>query len=245
MKNDIIFVSYGEHNANENWNKLVSKFPYAKRVNNIKGIYNAYKLAADYSETNYFFIVDADNVILDNFKFDFNPVDNSIGTYIWQAQNPVNFLTYGYGGIKMYNKAEFRFIDNGSEDKSNQYNFISHYDFPITPKIKFVKEIASITHFNSSPYDAWKAAFRECCKLTTFGDILKLSQKQLENYRSKLDIWCNTGKDKPFGNWVIEGAKDGKDFGHVNKNNILELANINNYNWLTQRFTNKYPYVLT
>jgi hypothetical protein len=245
MKNDIVFVTYGEQNAEQNWNKLVSRFPYAKRVSNVKGIYNAYKTAADNSETDYFFVVDADNIILDDFNFDYTPSDNSFGTFVWQAKNPVNQLAYGYGGLKMYKKSEFYAIENLPKTLSNPYDFMSFNDFPITSKIKFIKEIASLTHFNSSPFDAWKAAFRECCKLASFGIHLGLSEIQLADDKKRLGIWCTTGKDKPFGEWVILGAEEGKLFGLANINNISELAKINDYNWLRQYFIKKYNYVFS
>lgn len=245
MKSSIIFISYGEQNANENWSKLVSRFPYAKRVNNVKGIHNAYKAGADDSETEYFFVIDADNIILEDFNFDFVPFDNSIGTFIWQAKNSVNQLVYGYGGIKMYKKSEFYAIKNLPRNHLSRYGFMNFYDFPVTSKIKFIKEVASLTHFNSSPFDAWKAAFRECCKLASFGIHLGLSEIQLADYKKKLGIWCTTGKDKPFGEWVILGAEEGKLFGLANINNISELAKINDYNYLRQYFIKKYNYVFS
>lgn len=245
MRSDIIFVTYGEHNAEQNWIKLVSRIPNAKRVSNVKGIYNAYKTAADNSETDYFFVVDADNIIVDDFNFDYIPADDSIGTYIWQVKNTVNQLTYGYGGLKMYKKSEFYSIENLPKTLSNPFDFMSFYDFPITSKIKFINEIASLTHFNCSPFDAWKAAFRECCKLASFGTHLGLPEKQLSDNKNRLGIWCTTGKDKPFGEWVILGAEEGKLFGLVNINNISELAKINDYNWLKQYFIKKYHYVFS
>lgn len=243
MKHDIIFISYGENNANENWDKLISRFPYAKRITNIKGIYNAYKKAADISHTDFFFIVDADNIILENFNFDFQPRDNSTGTFIWQAKNPVNNLIYGFGGLKLYNKIEFYSVENSLNKKTNSHDFINLYDFPVTYKIKFIKEVASITQFNSSPFDSWKAAFRECSKLITFGTYLNLSQKQLEEDKIKLDVWCTIGGNKPFGEWVILGAKDGKEYGLKNCKSISKIALINDYSWLKNYFSKKYNYV--
>jgi len=245
MRSDIIFVTYGEHNAEQNWEQLVSRIPNAKRVINVKGIYNAYKSAADKSGTEYFFVIDADNIIMDDFNFDYIPMDDSIGTFIWQAKNPVNPLTYGYGGLKLYKKSDFYSIDILPKTQSSTFDFISHCDFPATSKIKFIKKIASVTHFNSSPFDAWKAAFRECCKLASFGTHLGLNEIQLSENKSRLVIWCSVGKDKPFGKWVILGAEEGKLFGLANINNISELVKINDYNWLKHYFIKKYKYVFS
>ena len=35
---DIIFMSYQEPNADENWQRLVDKFPWARRVHGVKGL---------------------------------------------------------------------------------------------------------------------------------------------------------------------------------------------------------------
>ena len=245
MKTDIIFVSYGERNADVNWNLLVKRFEYAKRVKDVKGINNAYKLAANVAQTDFFYIVDADNIILPEFNFDFNPTENSIGTYIWKAYNAVNNLTYGYGGVKLYNREDFNAGKRLSYEGSSSYEFMNSYDFPVVPKIKFLKDVASITEFNSSPFDAWKAAFRECCKLITFSHYLKLDQQQVKEDLSNLNIWCSLGIEKKFGDWVIKGANDGKQFGIDNKNNINEISKINDYVWLREYFTKKHNYVFT
>ena len=61
---DIIFISYDEINAEENWNKLITKAPYAKRIHGIKGIFEAHKAAAELATTELFYVVDADMEIL-------------------------------------------------------------------------------------------------------------------------------------------------------------------------------------
>jgi hypothetical protein len=43
---DIIFISYNEPNADENFARLKARFPYAHRVDGIKGIHQAHIAAA-------------------------------------------------------------------------------------------------------------------------------------------------------------------------------------------------------
>jgi len=240
---DIFFISYKEKNAEANWNKLVSRFPYAKRIKNITGIFNAYNKAANSSETDYFYVIDADNIILDTFNFDFQPTNEYIGTYIWKAENSVNNLKYGYGGVKLYRKKAFKNINKNTNSDENPTDFMSNYDFPVTTKISFVDNIASLTKFNSSEFDAWKASFRECCKLVSFGNYLKLTTEQKKEDFERLQIWTSVGNDQPFGNWVIKGAIDGKNFGLANSNDIQKLSKINDFNWLKITFKKKYNYV--
>ena len=238
---DIIFISYSESNANENWEKLVNSFPYAKRISNVNGIYNAYISAAYLAQTEYFYIVDADNIIKNDFKFDYIPDDQAIGTYIWQAENAVNALVYGYGGVKLYKRSELlRLNAPSSITDDNPIAFMDKHDFPISDKFIFLPQVASITAFNTSPYDAWKAAFRECCKLAAFNEYLNLSLTQRKEASERLCIWTTTGYHKLYGNWVILGAKDGKEFGLKYIDNINILSLINNYSFLTYLFTEKY-----
>ena len=43
---DIVFISYKEAYAEDNWNLLKSRFPTAKRVDGVKGIHQAHIKAA-------------------------------------------------------------------------------------------------------------------------------------------------------------------------------------------------------
>jgi hypothetical protein len=43
---DIIFISYNEPNADANFAKLKARFPYAQRINGVKGIHQAHIAAA-------------------------------------------------------------------------------------------------------------------------------------------------------------------------------------------------------
>ena len=51
---DIIYLSYDEPNAEENYADLLAKVPWAKRVHGIKGSDAAHKACATLSETDRF-----------------------------------------------------------------------------------------------------------------------------------------------------------------------------------------------
>ena len=65
---DIIFISYKEPNAEVNYQELLSKFPHAKRVHGVTGIYEAYYAASKLNESDCFITVDGDTVVWDNLK---------------------------------------------------------------------------------------------------------------------------------------------------------------------------------
>ena len=70
---DVIFLSFFEENAEENWWLLKEKVPHAQRVENISPIGAAHRECANIARTNYFYVVDGDAKILDSFEFDFIP----------------------------------------------------------------------------------------------------------------------------------------------------------------------------
>ena len=57
---DIVFISYNEPNADENWQALKARFPRAKRVDGVKGIHQSHTSAAIKCFTKMLWIVDAD-----------------------------------------------------------------------------------------------------------------------------------------------------------------------------------------
>jgi hypothetical protein len=53
---DVIFISYKESNAEGNWQRVLQKAPWAKRVAGVEGIFNAHKAAAKLATTDMFFV---------------------------------------------------------------------------------------------------------------------------------------------------------------------------------------------
>ena len=224
---DIVFISYKEPNAEDNWKILKSKNKVAKRLHGVNGIHQAHVAAAKMVTTDMFYVVDGDATVLDDFKFDYMVSDNDIigkqTVYVWRSKNPVNGLIYGYGGIKL--------LPRKSTLKMN----IKKLDMT-TSISKFYKPIpiiSNITSFNTDPYNAWKGAFRECAKLSG-----KIIDRQEDNETiERLNIWCNVGETAPYGEYVIQGAKDGKDFGKTFPN---KMYMINNFEWLEKQFKERY-----
>ena len=60
---DIIYLSYDEPNAEQNYADLCKKVPWAKRVHGVEGSDAAHKACARLSETDRFITVDGDNRI--------------------------------------------------------------------------------------------------------------------------------------------------------------------------------------
>ena len=60
---DVFYISYDEPAKEEHWANLMMKFPFAKRVDGVKGFDNAHKECAIQSETDRFISIDGDNIV--------------------------------------------------------------------------------------------------------------------------------------------------------------------------------------
>jgi len=218
---DIVFISYQEPNADENWELLKKRFPTAKRVHGIKGIHQAHIKAAKKCFTKMFWIVDADAVIMDNFNFDYEVPEHQLDhVHVWTATNPINNLKYGYGGVKLFPRKLTLLVNVNSTDMTTS----------ISNKFKAMPDIANTTAFNTNPFETWKGAFRECAKLAS-----KTINGQIDNEtEARLKIWTTVGKDNLFGKYCIAGACAGMEFG---LSNSTDLHLINNYDWLKEKFS--------
>ena len=59
---DCIYLSYDEPQKEEFWLQIQNIVPWAKRVDNVKGSDAAHKACADASDTNFFVLIDGDNI---------------------------------------------------------------------------------------------------------------------------------------------------------------------------------------
>ena len=211
---DVIFISYNELNAEKNWERVKEKAPYAMRINGIKGIVDAHKCAAELATTDMFYVVDGDSYLIDDFNFNFQPdIFNRDCVHVWQSINPINDLVYGYGGVKLLPKELTLQVNENNADMTTS----------ISNKFKLMKKVSNITEFNTDAFNTFRSAFRECAKLSS--GILK---RQLNREsKQRLEAWCNTGADRPWGEYAIKGACAGRKFGEENSNDITSLLKIN------------------
>jgi len=217
---DIVFISYNETNAEENWLKLKERFPRAKRVDGVKGIHQAHIAAAKKCFTKMFWVVDADAIILEDFNFNYKVDEYNLETvHVWRSQNPVNDLVYGYGGVKLLPRKLTIDMDVSKPDMTTS---ISKY-------FKAVPEIANITAFNTSEFETWKSAFRECAKLAS----KTIDRQNEDETNERLQTWTRVRKDVPFGEYAIKGGIAGREFGLSSSDN-LQL--INDFDWLYEQF---------
>ena len=220
---DVVFISYQEPNADENYEMLLQRVPNAKRVHGVKGIHQAHIAAAEKCETEMFWVVDGDAQLVDDFSFEYRVErwDRDM-VHVWRSQNPINDMVYGYGGIKLLPRKLTLNMDVSKPDMTTS----------ITSKFKAVPDISNITSFNTDPFNTWKSAFRECVKLSS-----KIIDRQKDDETTeRLNTWCNKGADRLYGSYAIDGARMGAEYGYENKTNIAALKMINDFDWLKEQY---------
>jgi len=215
---DVVFISYNESNAYQNWSKLKELVPRAKHIHGVKGIHQAHIAASKSVETPMFFVVDGDAIVEDTFDFELllPDYDEDI-THVWKSRNPINGLEYGYGGIKLLPTDLTRNMDTSSTDMT----------MSISSKFRLVDSVSNITAFNTDAFTTWRSAFRECCKLAVMNN---------EESLARLYFWCQLNEHIPYGAYAYMGAIQGKQYGQKNAANLAALSLINDFDWLQDQF---------
>jgi hypothetical protein len=228
---DMVFISYNELTADENYARLLERFPRALRVHGVKGIHQAHIEAAKLATTEMFWVVDADAIIEDtfNFEFEYIPFYNVQSrkmlrniVHVWQSKNPINDLVYGYGGVKLLPRELTMNMSTTTADMTTS----------ISSKFKAMPTISNITAFNTDPFNTWKSAFRECVKLSS-----KVIDGQVSSEtEDRLNAWCILNESAAYGFYAYAGALAGKEYGQENAGNIPALSLINDFEWLQIQF---------
>lgn len=219
---DIVFISYNEPSADANYHRLLRRYPNAKRVHGVKGIQNAHKAAAELSSSNMLWVVDGDAEILDSFEFNFEVQPHDFTTvFVWKSKNPINGLEYGHGGVKLLPTALVT-------------ESLPSIDFTtsLSNRFRVINQVSNWTNFNTDPFNTWKTAFRECVKLASKA----ISRSNAEETAARLETWCTVAHDVPYAEFSLIGAKMGKEYGITYRNDVTELAKINDFEWLENLF---------
>jgi hypothetical protein len=233
LEQDIIFLSYDEPNAEKNYADLCTKVPWAKRVHGVKGSDSAHKACANLSETEYFVTVDADNIIDTEFlkvEIDLDELGLTVDhVFSWCGRVQVNGLMYGNGGLKLWNK---RFVNSmRTHENSVEGDEKSKVEFCFDDRYYQFNENYSVSYTNGSPFQAWRAGFREGVKMSLDqgSKVADLRKIWWQNYQ-RLLIWGQVGTDVNNGIWSILGAREGC---YLTNCTDWDYANVRDFDWLT------------
>ena len=227
---DIVYISYDEIDAEKNYNTLLEitkDLPNTvHRVHGVKGMQQALQAASSKSNTPWSYHVFAKTELNPNFKFDYIPDYMQIPkNYIFNCKNMSNNLVYGHMGVVLYN--------NRMVIESADYSELG-LDFTMSFPVEVVPELSCYGNFATSPYQAWRTAFRETSKLSYFLD----GTPNMEA-RHRLHVWTNVAHG-PHCEWVLNGARDGVEFFKATGPDLPKLKAAFDWTWLRQYFDSKY-----
>ena len=236
---DIVYISYDEPNADENYADLLDKCPWAKRSHGVEGSDAAHKAAADLAETDRFITIDADNIVHDAF-FSVEVDMSKIGptdVVSWAGKNITNGLVYGNGGIKCWPKDVVYGMKTHENAPANDKR--AQVDFCWNINYVQMNNIYCTVMNNGSPLQAWRAGFREGVKMGLVdGDIIDPSELKArvhdKNYK-RLLTWMSVGDECDNGIWAIMGARLGCWMTNVDRTS-WDWKEVRNFEWLTNYF---------
>ena len=211
---DIIYLSYDEPNAEENYADLLTKAPWAKRVHGVEGSDAAHKACARLSETDRFITVDGDNIVRPGFLEQVLDIptgsDLESSVISWCGKNEINGLMYGNGGIKCWPKEYV--LQMKTHENADPDNVAAQVDFCWDLKYIQQNSCYSDVHNNATPQQSWRAGFREGVKMALDSGAKPTKEQLLKGHWKNLHrlwIWLMVGADVENGDWAILGARAG------------------------------------
>ena len=240
---DIIYLSYDEPNAEKNYADLLTKVPWAKRVHGVEGSDAAHKACANLSETDRFITIDGDNIVHQNFineELHFrDDVDVENCVISWSGYNIVNGLTYGNGGIKCWPKHIV--LNMKTHENAESSNPQSQVDFCWDLQYLQVNKTYSSVYNNATPWQAWRAGFREGVKMSLYEGEKLSGQEFMKRVHKKnferLKIWQTIGTDVENGLWAIYGAREGC---YLTNCTDWDFVNVRDFEYLNKMWEDKY-----
>ena len=209
---DCIYLTYDEPNREENWVKIKNMVPWARRVDGVKGSDAAHKAAADASGTDRFVLIDGDNLPdpgFFNLQLELDDT-NAACVFRWRARNAINGLTYGNGGLSCWTR---EFVQRMRTHENSDGTAENDVEFCFYPEYIAMHDCYSTTYPNGSPFQAWRAGFREgvkmCLNKGTRPEVSEFLDRVNHKNLDNLIIWQNVGRDVDNGIWAIAGARMG------------------------------------
>jgi hypothetical protein len=239
---DVVYLSFDEPQKEEFWLKIKNMVPWAKRVDGVKGSDAAHKAAGEASDTERFILIDGDNLPDEHFfnlQLDFTGKDEKFknAQFRWKAVNAINGLRYGNGGISSWTKEYVSNMKTHENQTDGDVSRIVDFCMGDGEGVYFaMHDCYSTTYPNYTPFQAWRAGFREgvkmCLDQGRKPSVDEFKETVATRNLDNLTIWHNVGADVENGMWAIYGARLGTymtmltDWDHTHVqwfDNILDL----------------------
>lgn len=249
---DVIYLSYDEPQKEEFWLKIKNMVPWAVRVDGVKGSDAAHKAAGEASTTERFILIDGDNMPDENFfnlQLDFTDKDPNykLAQYRWRAVNAVNGLRYGNGGMSSWTKT---YVANMKTHESSDGSDTTAVDFCMDSSDNLywaMHDCYSTTYPNYTPFQAWRAGFREGVKMVldrgAKPSIDDFKERVANRNLNNLTIWHNVGADVENGMWAIYGARVGTYLTMLTDWDYKDVADFDNFPVLWEKYKDSDPII--
>lgn len=223
---DVVFISYDEPDADQNWAILQARCPHAQRIHGVAGMELALEAAADLSSTPWYYAVFAKTRLDEQFDFSFVPdYMQQPKHYIFNCRNTTNGLEYGHMGIVLYNCNGIKQVNRCGDFGLDYTLSFPHESVPI---------LSCHGDFATTPYHAWRTAFRETAKLAHFE-----SQTPTVEGAYRLGRWLKKAKGAN-AEWCLKGAHDGYEFFETTQGDLAALKQSFKWEWLRSYFKQRY-----
>jgi hypothetical protein len=243
---DCIYLSYDEPQKEEFWLKIKNMVPWAKRVDGVKGSDAAHKAAGEASDTERFILIDGDNMPDEDFfniQLDFTGKDEKFkqAQFRWKAVNSVNGLRYGNGGMSSWTKTYVREMKTHEHQTEGDESRIA--DFCLDSKDNLywaMHDCYSTTYPNMTPFQAWRAGFREgvkmCLNRGKVPSVDEFKETVASRNLNNLTVWHNVGMDVENGDWAMYGARLGTYMTLLTDWNAHDVQWFDNYIELWEKY---------
>ena len=248
---DCIYLSYDEPQKEEFWLKIKHMVPWAKRVDGVKGSDAAHKAAGEASDTERFILIDGDNMPDEDFfnkQFDFTGKDPKfkLAQFRWKAINSINGLRYGNGGMSSWTKTYVREMKTHEHQTEGDLARVADFCLDSQDNLYWAMyDCYSTTFPNHTPFQAWRAGFREGVKMVldrgAKPSIDDFKERVASRNLNNLTIWHNVGKDAENGEWAIYGARLGTYMTMLTEWDHTNVQWFDNYITLWEEHENRDP----
>ena len=183
-----------------------------------------------------------------NIQLDFTDKEETFkkAQFRWKAINAINGLRYGNGGMSSWTKTYVREMQTHENQTEGDITRIA--DFCLDSKDNLywaMHDCYSTTYPNQTPFQAWRAGFREGVKMcldkgaVPSVDVFKetVAMRNMNN----LTIWHNIGLDAENGEWAIMGARMGTYMTMLTDWNHIEVQWFDNYLAMWENVKNEDP----
>ena len=241
---DVIFLTYDEPKKDEFWIKIKNMVPWAKRVDGVKGSDAAHKAAAAASDTERFILIDGDNIPdagFFNLQLELDD-SNRDCVFRWRARNVVNGLMYGNGGLSCWTRD---FVNAMRTHEATDGRAETQVEFCFDPRYWAMHDCYSTTYPNQTPFQAWRAGFREgvkmCLDRGARPSLSDFKQRVHSRNLDNLTIWQSVGADDPNGFWAIYGARRGTSLTMLTNWDYTQVQNFDELERMWTMYQNHGP----